>query len=36
MKTDQPPVVFYKDARFWLVIAFSMVLATFLLVINPA
>lgn len=35
MKTDQTPVVFYKDVRFWLVVILSVALSTFILITNP-
>ncbi len=36
MKTDQTPVVFYKDSRFWLVMVFTVVLLAFLVITYPA
>jgi len=36
MKTDQSPVAFYKDLRFWLVMIFTTVLVVYLLATYPA
>ena len=35
MKTNQTPAVFYKDARFWLVVAFTVGLLVFLVATYP-
>ena len=36
MKSNQTPTVFYKDARFWLVLVFTLGLMVFLVATYPA
>ncbi len=36
MKSNQTPAVFYKDARFWLVVVFTLGLMVFLVATYPA